>query len=246
MDQYFFEVFENIPRQGPGMNSSTRKAFNVIHHLLPEQPEILDIGCGKGVQTLELARLSEGSITALDNRPFFLSCLRNDAAAQGYSERIRCIEADMKEMNFGETKFDLIWAEGSVFIIGIREGLKQWKRFLKSGGIMVFSDLVWLTDSRPEDLNAYMEEECQYVLTIDEVLSEARKNDYTCIKHFTLPDEGWTEAYFRPQQEIINKMRVKYKDSEEARKTFDALEFEREMISRSLQYVGYEFFMLQI
>jgi hypothetical protein len=67
MNDYFYEVFENIPRQGPGLNAYTRKAFGQIEKELPEIPEILDIGCGKGMQTLELARLSQGAITAVDN-----------------------------------------------------------------------------------------------------------------------------------------------------------------------------------
>lgn len=44
MNKYFYEVFENIPRQGPGQNVSTQKAFDYIKNHLPSQPEILDIG----------------------------------------------------------------------------------------------------------------------------------------------------------------------------------------------------------
>jgi ubiquinone/menaquinone biosynthesis C-methylase UbiE len=42
----------------------TRQAF----HLLPElnKPRILDIGCGAGVPTMELAGLSSGQITGVD------------------------------------------------------------------------------------------------------------------------------------------------------------------------------------
>ena len=38
---------------------------------LPKNPRILDIGCGLGMQTIELAMLSEGQIDALDShQPF--------------------------------------------------------------------------------------------------------------------------------------------------------------------------------
>ena len=246
MNKFFYEVFENIPRQGPGMNSATRKAYQVIRSLLPAHPSILDIGCGKGVQTLELAGINEGHIHALDNKPFFLKCLNEEAEKKECSDRITCIEADMNSMPFANGSFDLIWSEGAVFIIGIREGLSRWKKLLKPNGIIVLSDLVWLTESRPTDIASYLEEECQYMLTIQEVLEEALKHGYRCIDHFTLPDEGWTREYFLPQKKVIADLRKKYPGNEEAVQTFDALDFEREIISRNLQYAGYEFFMFQV
>ena len=41
--EYFYELFETLPRCGPGDNESTRRAFNTIPKH-PEQPFILDIG----------------------------------------------------------------------------------------------------------------------------------------------------------------------------------------------------------
>jgi tRNA G46 methylase TrmB len=64
--EYFYELFEALPRGGPGDNKSTRRAFNTIPKH-PEQPLILDIGCSPGVQTIELARLSKGRIIAKDS-----------------------------------------------------------------------------------------------------------------------------------------------------------------------------------
>jgi len=45
--EYFYELFEALPRGGPGDNEFTRRAFNVIPKL-PKRPFILDIGCGPG------------------------------------------------------------------------------------------------------------------------------------------------------------------------------------------------------
>jgi len=50
----FFEIHKDLPREGPGGNEYTRKAFYMLGDLPPE-PYILDIGCGPGMQTIELA-----------------------------------------------------------------------------------------------------------------------------------------------------------------------------------------------
>ena len=42
----------------------TRKAFRILPQM--DKPRILDIGCGSGVPTLELARLSHGEVMGID------------------------------------------------------------------------------------------------------------------------------------------------------------------------------------
>jgi len=63
--QYFFEVYGTLPRAGPGDDRSTDKAFKMVPNMPTRPRDILDIGCGPGMQTLELARLSKDNITAL-------------------------------------------------------------------------------------------------------------------------------------------------------------------------------------
>ena len=68
---FFFEIHKDLPREGPGDTESTRKAFRKLAGL-PEKPQILDIGCGPGAQTMDLALFSEGIIYAVDTpQPFF-------------------------------------------------------------------------------------------------------------------------------------------------------------------------------
>jgi len=43
---------------------------------LPENPRTLDVGCGPGMQTIELAKRSSGQIYALDNHQPFLEQLK--------------------------------------------------------------------------------------------------------------------------------------------------------------------------
>lgn len=245
MNQYFYEVFENIPRQGPGLNESTRQAYEAVKPFLPEKPRILDIGCGKGVQTLELARISGGTITAIDNRSFFLECLERDAGEAGLGHLITTVKADMGDLPFPKNSFDLIWSEGAIFILGFKHGVDYWKDFLTPGGFLVFSDLVWRRTGWPKELEAYWRGELSYVLTIPEALSWAEEKGYRVEDHFTLPQEGWSEAFYGPQQKVIDRLRVKYPENQEAHATFDDLEGEKEIVLKNLHFISYEFFLLQ-
>lgn len=72
-------LHDGLPRQGPGDAASTRRAL-ALCTALPTAPEILDIGCGSGAQTLTLAEATTGRITALDLSLNFLRSLRQTAS----------------------------------------------------------------------------------------------------------------------------------------------------------------------
>ncbi|NMA09678.1 MAG: class I SAM-dependent methyltransferase, partial [Methanomicrobiales archaeon] len=120
---FVFTLHENLPRQGPGSNTCTRKAFSMLTDL-SAQPEILDIGCGAGMQTVEVARVCPGCrITAVDVHQPFLDDLARNAASAGVGDRIVPLRASMDDLPFPDGSFDVLWAEGSIFIVGFREGL---------------------------------------------------------------------------------------------------------------------------
>lgn len=102
--QFFYEIFDaSLPRQGPGDDASTLRALRTLLKLRGEvqsssQPapvRILDIGCGSGAQTLQLARHIDGTIVALDNHRPFLDELESRARAEGLLDKI---ELHLKDM----------------------------------------------------------------------------------------------------------------------------------------------------
>ncbi len=62
----FFEVYEALPRQGPGNRACAEKALGLCRDL-PQMPAVLDLGCGVGGQTLHLSQFTRGSILAIDS-----------------------------------------------------------------------------------------------------------------------------------------------------------------------------------
>ena len=51
----FFELHSGLPREGPGDDSITQRAVELLP-ALPPDPVVVDAGCGPGGQTLVLAR----------------------------------------------------------------------------------------------------------------------------------------------------------------------------------------------
>ncbi len=128
----------NPDRVRRNLLSYTRKAF----HMLPPivKPRILDIGCGTGVATLELARLSGGIITGVDVEKNSLDRLVSRATEEGLSDRIEVIHASMLDINFPANSFDIIWSEGAIINIGFKRGLSEWRDLLVPEGFLVVHD----------------------------------------------------------------------------------------------------------
>ena len=119
----FFELHQDLPREGPGDNPSTRKALSFLKEL-PPQPLILDIGCGPGMQTIELARCTKGKIIATDTHQPFLDKLKQRAQAEGLSDKITAVNMSMFDLEFEAKSFDAIWSEGAIYIMSFEQGLR--------------------------------------------------------------------------------------------------------------------------
>jgi len=61
-EETIFQIDKDLLREG--LSKYTRQAFNMLPEL--DKPRVLDVGCGSGVPTMELARLSNGQIIGLD------------------------------------------------------------------------------------------------------------------------------------------------------------------------------------
>ncbi|WP_232216828.1 class I SAM-dependent methyltransferase [Methanohalobium evestigatum] len=163
-----FEIFNGLPRQGPSSNRCTEKAFRMIPSLPPE-PRILDIGCGIGMQTIHLAGICKDChITATDIYQPYLDKLMENAAEKGVANRIFTVRASMDDLPFEDDEFDLIWCEGSIFIIELEKGLNYWKRFLKGGGFIALTEAVWFTENPSEESLQLWQEAYPDIKTIPE------------------------------------------------------------------------------
>jgi ubiquinone/menaquinone biosynthesis C-methylase UbiE len=244
MEHLFFEIFESLPRQGPGDEGSTEKAFQKLHEL-PVHPEILDVGCGTGGQTVTLAKSTSGKITALDNHAPFIEILQRKAQQTGYADRITCLVGDMAAMDFARESFDLIWSEGAAYIMGFEKALSAWKPLLRPRGYMVISELVWFSEDAPQEIRDYFAAEypdMKHYLYNQRVVESA---GYEMIDYFPLPAKSWWTDYYTPVENKLAEMRRKYQGNNDAQALFGAFQLEIEMHLRYSQYYGYGFYVMR-
>lgn len=239
-----YEVFEVLPRCGPGTNEATRHAFMECVGLAAG-PRVLDIGCGTGMQTIELARISGGNVVALDNHKPFLLQVKDKALKAGVAGQVEIKHQSMTEMEFDERSFDLIWSEGALYSMGFENGLNVCRRLLKEEGYIVVSEAVYLTEDRPEEVTEFWEREYPDIGTVGEKIEVIRQTVLKLKGHFTLKKSGWLEGYYLPMEEALKTLREKYSNEAEAQGVFDAFGKEIEFYKSFSDYYGYEFFIMQ-
>jgi ubiquinone/menaquinone biosynthesis C-methylase UbiE len=245
MTDYFNEFYRRLDRQGPGDDKYTEMAFRLLENLPPE-PKILDIGCGSGHQTLALARIAPCEITAVDVYDGFLHKLQDNASQATLKGSITTLNASMFELPFADEQFDIIWSEGSIYIMGFENGLTSWKRFLKPGGYLVASEITWLCDDVPGELREFWDAAYAEMGTVTEKITVIEKCGYQVLAHLTLPEYGWLRNYYALMEQQKEGYLHDYGHIEEARKIIDSeLDQEMNLYRKYKNYYGYVFYIMQ-
>ncbi|NEO29128.1 MAG: class I SAM-dependent methyltransferase [Symploca sp. SIO3C6] len=240
----FFEIHSELPREAPGNDEATAKALSLVPKL-PKNPIILDIGCGPGMQTLALARITGGQVIAVDTHQPFLDELQRRAEEQNLSSQIRTQNCSMLALDFKQDSFDLIWSEGAIYIMGFREGLQSWYRFLKPEGSVAVSELSWLVKNPPEEPLEFFKKEYPSMKHIEDNISIIKQLEYSYINSFILPEAAWWDNYYIPLERRISKLRKKYQNNPQAHNIIEEHQTEIEIYRNYYQYYGYVFYLMQ-
>lgn len=241
---YFYEIYEAIPRQGPGDRESTQRAARLLPALTSDQ-RILDIGCGSGAQTFDLAQVTEAHIVAVDNHPPFISLLVSRANGLGLGERITAQVGDMNDLQFSDASFDLIWSEGAISIMGFAKGLATWRRLLVPGGYVVVSEFCWLSDNPPAEMYELFLDGPSDVGDVEARRKAVAESGYRLLGDFVLPGVGWWENYYVPLGNCLEHFRRSHADNPDALEVAARSEHEIEVYRKYADTFGYVFFIMQ-
>jgi SAM-dependent methyltransferase len=239
--EIFLELYEGLPRQGPGNRASAAQAL-VLCRELPASPAIIDLGCGAGAQTLYVSELTGGTIVALDSLAPLLGRLQSAVTERGLSGCIRTVLGDMADPCQPLASFDLVWSEGALYNIGIERAARVCFGLLRPGGYLVFTDAVWRREAPPRDVADSFADYPTMGWARD-VLATLEHGGFDVVGHFTLPDEAWWDDFYAPMEMRLAALRVKYAGDSEAELVLNRLAQEPEMHRRHGDFYAYEFFV---
>lgn len=237
------DFHKDARRQGPGSDDETIKALELTRMGHKEDLKIADIGCGTGSHTIVLAQNTHGQIVGVDVFPEFLDKLEGKARALGLQDQVTTLESSMEDLPFDNEEFDIIWSEGAIYNMGFEAGVKSWSDYLKTGGYLCISEVTWISDSRPTELENFWRQEYPEVDKASRKINFLEDNGFTLAGYFYLNQDSWLKNYYEPMNERFSSFLERHNNSETARAVVKEYKTEIEDYQKYKNYYSYGFYV---
>jgi ubiquinone/menaquinone biosynthesis C-methylase UbiE len=241
--ELIIDLYKNLERQGPGSENDTLHALRLLNLPPVKELKIADIGCGSGGQTMTLAKNLNGHITAVDLLPVFLEGLNKKTGNCGLTEKITTIESSMSDLPFRKEEFDIIWSEGAIYNIGFENGIKKWNEYLKKGGCLAVTEITWITQNRPKEIEDYWIQIYPEIDIASNKIKILENNNYSLVGYFYLSPNSWIEEYYKPLEMKLENFLKKHKNAELAKNLVDGIQTEIAYYQKFKDYYSYGFYL---
>lgn len=245
MEKYIFDIFSGLKSPKSGISNSIMRAANQISEI-PTQPEMLEIGCGCDLLSLNLAQYFGGHICSVNSQKEYVNYLQQEAIRLGYTDIIECINTDVFHLDFDEHKFNVIWSAGALSMFGFKRGISEWKKYLRSFGYMALNDISWLQNDQPKELLEFWKREYPAMDSVENNLQNIEANGYDIKDYFVISPDTWWNEYYEPLDNRIKNIRYQYIENEIAQEVFDYVQLEIDMYKKYSDYYGSAFYIMQM
>lgn len=195
----FFTLHRDLPREGPGEAADIRWAATLAN--LPETAQMADVGCGPGGDIATLLDVApKGQVTALDTTAHFVTAARENWKAD---DRVTVLQADMARIM---NEYDMIWCAGAVYFMGVTKALNTWRKSLKRGGVVAFSEACWFSDTPSMRAKELWGKEYPSMTNEAGIKAQIEAAGFEVLGAQRLSDAAW-EAYFQPLEVRLAALR---------------------------------------
>ena len=191
-----------------------------------------------------LAENLNATITAVDLFQDFLDVLSEEAGKRGVADKIKTLAASMEELPFEEASLDVIWVKGAIYNMGFAKGVAYFKHFLKPGGILAASEITWLTNERPAEIQQHWDTEYPEIATASDKIKVLEEQGFVLKGYFPLPESSWIENYYTPLENTFDGFVAKH-DFDDARSIVEAEKAEIALYKKHQNYYSYGFYIAQ-
>ncbi len=242
IDDAMYEIFGPLSQGAPGNDDSTLRALDAV----PSRDilrRVLDLGAGHGRTTFALAQaLPDARVTAVEIHEPFVERIAGRARTSGLGDRVNAICGDMAKLDIAAGSIDLIWAEGSIYIVGMERALVMWRPWLRPDGCLAFSDFVRWAGDLSEEARAFWAVEYPDMASEAAVRSRAEAAGYRIVRSFRMPRDAH-EAYYVPLEARMAELAGSA--DADLLQLHEGIRKEIDVVRRYCDEAGYTFFVLQ-
>jgi ubiquinone/menaquinone biosynthesis C-methylase UbiE len=199
---YFYIAYMGLDRLSPGSAQTTLRAIEKVGFDTDDELNILDIACGVGSSTILLAcYFKNATVEAFDLFGHYIDSLKEKISENNLENRVFGYCMDMRDPDFANEEFDIVFCESSIEIIGFKKGLKEWKRLLRPDGYMIVSDVSWLRNPSSQSMKFWRDTYGE-VDTIEDKISQIEDEGFEFIDYVVVPEKDWKDYYEKLEKNL--------------------------------------------
>jgi SAM-dependent methyltransferase len=145
----------------------------------------------------------------------------------------------MDDLPFKNEEFDVIWSEGAIYNIGFEKGVTDWRHYLKPGGLLIVSEISWITNTRPLKIQTYWDREYPEIDTASGKIKVLENNGYSPIGYFVQPEHCWLNHYYKPMEAGFDGFLKRNGNSKKARAIVESKRREMELYEKYKAHYSY-------
>ena len=144
-DYLDLEAYVGVTKHLGGISAS-RRLLEACH--VAEAREVLDVGCGIGVEPVRIATTTSARVVGLDISDQMLAWADQRAREAGVRGRIELVRGDVLDLPFASDRFDAVLCESVLaFVEDKKRAIRELVRVTRPGGWVGLNEAFHVTDT---------------------------------------------------------------------------------------------------